>query len=239
MIGEMSCEQVRDLAPEIALDIVAGEERSPALRHLGICPDCRRLVSELSEVSDELLLRAPVHQPPMGFKSRVLAAIGEPSGRKRFGLRSHSSRWVAAAATAVLLAGALGGGAAFLATADDRRLADGYRATLTEGQGSFFTAAALEGPQGRVGTVFGYEGRPSWVMVTLQPPMQEGRAFEIRVITLEGRYLALGEAALGGDNEALGREIPVDLSEVQELQLVGPGGRIVYTATFDPIGPWD
>jgi Putative zinc-finger len=245
MSAEMGCDQVRELAPELALGIAAGEERDAALRHLTGCRDCRQLVSELSAVGDELLLLAPAHEPPAGFESRVLAATGMSPRRRR------RPRWVprarlpvpqvrrwALVAVAAVLAAALGAGSVLGATASDRRLADGYRAVLSAGQGSFFTAAPLRGPQGRVGTVYGYQGRPSWVMVTLQPPIRERGRFQVGVVTRDGRYLAVGNAVLGGGNGAWGGQLPVDLEAVHELRFLGADGRPLLTATLDAANPW-
>jgi hypothetical protein len=103
-------------------------------------------------------------------------------------------RWVATAAAAVVLAAALGAGSVFLATAGDRRLAASYQAVLSQGQGSFFAAAPLQGARGRVGTVFGCQGQPSWAMVTLQPSIHGEGRFQVQVVTRDGRYLALGGA---------------------------------------------
>jgi hypothetical protein len=241
MTAEMGCEQLRELAPELALDIVGGEERDAALRHLGGCPECRRLVAELSSVGEDLLVLAPPREPPPGFESRVLTAIAEPTVRRIHEPVRRRRRWVRAMAlaAAVLLAAAISGGSAFLATAGDRRLAESYRGVLAEGRGSFFAAAQLRGPDGRIGTVFGYQGDPSWIMVTLQgaTSTDEG-GFEVRVLTRDGRSLAVGEAILGGDSVAWGRQIPVDLSDVQEIRFVGADGRAAYVAVFDEAGPW-
>jgi len=79
MTAEMGCEQVRELAPELALGIAEGEERDAALRHLTGCSGCRQLVSELSSVGDELLQLAPAHDPPAGFQSRILAGASSRS----------------------------------------------------------------------------------------------------------------------------------------------------------------
>jgi hypothetical protein len=237
MTGEMGCEQVRELAPELALGIAEGEERDAALRHLTGCAGCRRLVSELSSVGEELLLLAPAHEPPPGFESRVLAGLAEPPGRRGLRPLAGRRRWLAVAA-AVVLAAALGGGSVFLATAGDRRLADGYQAVLSQGQGSFFAAAPLQGAQGRVGTVFGYQGHPSWVMVTLQPPVRAEGRFRVQVVTRDGRYLPVGDAVLGGANGAWGGQLPVDLSAVHELRFVGSDGGMAFAATFDRANPW-
>jgi hypothetical protein len=239
MSSEMGCEQVRELAPELALGIAEGEERAAALRHLTSCAGCRRLVSELSSVGDELLQLAPAHDPPAGFESRVLARLVEPRQHLRRQPLVRRWRWAATAAAALILAVALGGGSVFLATAGDRRLADSYEAVLSQGQGSFFAAAPLQGARGRVGTVFGYQGQPSWVMVTLRPPVQEKGRFRVQVVIRDGRYLSLGDVVLGGANRTWGGQLPVDLSEVHELRFMGPDGRRAFTATFDTTNPWD
>jgi hypothetical protein len=238
MNADMGCAQVRELAPELALGIAEGDERGAALRHLSGCAGCRRLVSELASVGDELLLLAPAEEPPPEFESRVLGRLAEPARPRGLRPRTRHLRWVAVAAALVLVA-ALGGGSVFLATAGDRRLADGYRAVLRQGQGSFFAAAPLQGPRGRVGTVFGYQGQPSWAMVTLRPPIPAERRFQVQVLTRDGRYLAVGEAVLGGAKGTWGVQLPVDLSAVHQLRLVGSDGRTEFAATFDVANPWE
>ena len=239
MTGEFGCEQVRDLAPELALGIAEGGERDGALRHLSGCGECRQLVSELSSVGDELLQLAPAHDPPAGFESRVLARIVEPRPRPRRQPLVRRWQWVATAAAALILAVALGGGSALMATAGDRRVAASYQAVLSQGQGSFFAAAPLQGARGRVGSVFGYQGQPSWVMVTLRPPVQEQGRYRVQVVTRDGRYLPLGEAVLGGARSTWGGQLPVDLSAVHELRFVGSDGQTALTATFNADNPWD
>jgi hypothetical protein len=239
MTAEMGCEQVRDLAAELALGIAEGEERDAALRHLSGCAGCRRLVSELSSVGDELLQLAPAQEPPAGFESRVLAAFAEPPRRRRRQPLAHRWRWIATAAAAVVLAATLGAGSVLLATVGDRRLAAGYQAVLSQGRGAYFLAAPLQGTRGRVGTVFGYQGQPSWVMVTLQASVQEEGRFRVQVVTRDGRYLPLGDAVLGGAKGTWGGQLPVDLSALHELRFVGSDGQPTLTATFDSANPWD
>ena len=52
------------------------------------------------------------------------------------------------------------------------------------------------------------------------------------------KYLHLGKAILGGDNDAWGRQIPVELSAVDMLRFVSSDGRASFTATFDAASPW-
>ena len=64
MNDDVSCEQVRALAADLAIGNADGQERDAALRHTATCAECRLLVSELSSVVDDLLLLAPSHEPP-------------------------------------------------------------------------------------------------------------------------------------------------------------------------------
>jgi hypothetical protein len=129
MNGEMSCEQVRELGPELTIGIADGQQRDAALRHAATCPDCRRLISELSSVVDDLLLLAPSHEPSPRFAARTAASISPPAAAAvPEGMRDPApsparrswqqgralarggtrSRWAAAAAC--LAAASVGGG---------------------------------------------------------------------------------------------------------------------------------
>jgi hypothetical protein len=110
---------------------------------------------------------------------------------------------------------------------------------LSQGQGDFFLAAPLEASQGRVGTVFGYQGNPSWAMVTLQPSIQDKGRFQLEVVTRDGRYLPIGNTVLSGAEQAWGGQLPVDLSAVHQLRFVGSDGQAVLVATFGNANPWD
>jgi hypothetical protein len=242
MTSEMGCEQVRELAPEVALGISTGEEREAVLRHLAGCPACRQLVSELSSVSDDLLLLAPAQDPPPGFQSRVLDTIAPPARRRR--LRAFrpapltSGRRWAAVAAAVVLAAALSAGSVLAVTANDRQLAKTYRAVLSEGQGSAFAAAPLQGPRGRAGTVFGYQGKPSWMVVSVQPSTPATGTLRVEALTRDGRYLTLGSAVLGGGNRAWGGQVPVNIADVQALRFLRADGRTAFSAAFNGVKSW-
>ena len=71
----MSCDQFREVAPDLALGLLDGGERAAAIGHVTGCASCRRHLDRLVEVADELLLLAPAIEPEIGFESRVIARL--------------------------------------------------------------------------------------------------------------------------------------------------------------------
>ena len=71
-----ACGECESWGAELALGLLTGPERATGLSHLVDCPSCREQVDELARVADRLLLLAPEAEPPAGFESRVLAAVG-------------------------------------------------------------------------------------------------------------------------------------------------------------------
>lgn len=228
----MSCEQIRDLAAEIALGIGDGEERAEALRHLSTCAECRRVVEQLSQIADELLVLAPVQEPPAGFESRVVEAMGlrEPAPRRRLA-RWLSPRWLAprlgpALATAAVTAAALIG-----VYHDDHQTAERYRGILDQAGGRYFQAEPLADETGaRSGVAFGYEGSPSWVLLTVDPT-HRGEVTRGELMTKDGRTIALPSLALDR-NGSWGGAIPVNLYKVTSIRLLGDSPGEVLQASF-------
>jgi hypothetical protein len=254
MVREMSCEEVVALAPELALDVADGLERDASLRHLASCASCRRIVSELSAMADDLLLLAPEHEPPAGLESRVLDAIGlveepvdppvslsaaraERTARRERAARGSWRRPLVAAAAAVV-AIAIGAGTMFAATAGDRRVAGDYRALLGVGHGSYFAAAPLREGTVEVGTAWGYAGDPSWLFVSMRAPVADARWFRVSVVMADGREVSLGHAELGRGWTSWGRDLPVDLGSVRELRLDPVDGGPSLAAALHPRDPW-
>ena len=71
----MSCEHVREVAPDVALGLLTGEERAEALAHLESCEICQAEVASLAVVADDVLLATPEVSPPAGFADGVLARL--------------------------------------------------------------------------------------------------------------------------------------------------------------------
>jgi hypothetical protein len=241
MNAEMGCDQVRELAADLAIGIADGQQRDVVLRHAAACPGCRRLVSELSSVVDDLLLLAPSHEPPPGFAARTLARISPPAARPRatqhFPARGRRLPRLGVAA-AIIAALAVGAGTVYQGTSADRRLADSYRAVLAEGHGSFFAAAPVHGPTGTAGTLFGYQGHPSWLWATVHMPNAGVQRFNVQLITRDGRHLPAGTAVLGGTHDSWAALISVNLTNVAQLRFVAADGQTTMVAYLNARSPW-
>ena len=210
----MSCDELKHLAPELALGTIDGAERAEALRHLATCSDCRRLVDQLTTVADELLMLAPVQEPPAGFESRVIDALGLQQPRRRLGRRLLT--WLgppvaAAAVTAVALVAVYH---------DDRVTAERYRSTLEQATGRYFQAEPLRDETGaEAGVAFAYQGSPSWMLVTVDPGHRD-QAASAELVPRDRRTIPLPGFELRPDG-SWGGAIPVALHDVAAIRLLG------------------
>jgi hypothetical protein len=71
----MTCAELREVAYEVALDLLDGADRAGALAHLETCASCRHEVASLTEITEDLLLLAPAVEPSSGFAAGVLAQV--------------------------------------------------------------------------------------------------------------------------------------------------------------------
>jgi len=219
MSPRTDCEQVRELAPDVALGIISGEERAFVLDHIMACSDCRRKLAELGSVVDQLLLLAPSVEPPAGFESAVLDALDRARRPRR-----RPARLLAAALAGALLAGVV----AFVATSSDRTLADDYRAALAEANGKYFSVTALlDETSAKVGHAFAYEGDPSWLVVVV---LDEAETYAVELVTEGGRTMALGVFEASPARRAWGVEIPVPVHDIGRITL--RSATETYQGTF-------
>ena len=217
------CEEFRELAPELALGIVEGEERGRALEHLADCPDCRRRVEELSEVADGLLLAAPHREPPVGFESKVLSEVlpAPPKRRRRRRLALVLTPAAAALASVAVTLGIVSG---------DLRDASHYHQTLQEANGKEFEAYSLYDDGAVAGTVFSYQGRPNWLVVTVDPAHRADLT-SAQLVMDDGSQIPLSWFQLDASGSS-GGGIPVDPHNVSVLRLLPGAGDEPLVAHF-------
>lgn len=223
MSSEVQCDDVRELLPDLALGIADGEDRSRALEHAATCAGCRRELESLSAVADELLELAPAQEPPAGFEVRVLGALPGSRGARRTFRRPFAFATVALAAAAVTAGFMLRG------FEGDRSLADHYRSVLAEAHGSYFGATRLRDAAGAEGgTVFLYQGAPSWLVITVGQPYARS-VVRAEIETRDGRRVPL--AWFGLDEGTWGGAVPVDLDAVSHVRLLDGDGRVLLAAS--------
>jgi hypothetical protein len=214
------CSETWQTLPELTLGIADGEERALALEHLADCKDCRRELEELSALTDDLLTLVPEREPPAGFEARVLERVRAreaPARPRRRPLRRLS---FAAAALAGAAAMAI---ALTISYSSDRHLAAQYRAALNGAHGQFFQSASLRTQDGsRAGTVFGYQGSPSWLFYTLA---DDGNAvYKEQIVTRSGRSVTLPPFRLVAGSWGIATPVPVrDIALVRLVRQ--PHGR--------------
>lgn len=78
--NELTCSQCRELAAELALNVLPEREQPGVLRHLQRCAGCRNTVEAHAAVAQRLLELLPDAEPPAGFEHRTAATLSTPVG---------------------------------------------------------------------------------------------------------------------------------------------------------------
>lgn len=213
----MTCDEFRDLAPELALGVLDGDRRADALRHLATCVDCRAFTDELAGIADSLLLLVPPADPPLGFESRVVARLaGEPAAKTRPWVRTA----VFAVAAAIVAA---------LATAAVVRDTGGdpvVRATL---------ASTRSGDP--VGRVWAYDaagdGGRDWMFMTIDNPWAADNPYVCDAVLRDGRTVTLGRFQANDGKGAWGEPIAVAVDDIERVRVLTDDGVVVASAQLD------
>ena len=240
------CADVEGLAAELALGIVSGAERAAALEHLSTCSACRARVDELAEVADELLLLGPEREPPAGFESRVLGAMGMAGGAGGPGgavttltpprRRRFSGRMLAVAAAVLIIVGAIGAFIGNWAAPGQSRLTRQYLQALHAMGGSALGAEKLRTPSGQdAGEVFVYEGKPSWLFVSVWDTSADN--YTVRLIMKGGTPVTVAALQKIGDSNSLGADVDVDVTMLERVEIIDPHGAVRYQASFTLLWP--
>jgi putative zinc finger protein len=222
---EPTCDEVRELAPELALGIAAGEERARALAHIANCAECRALVDELTRTTDSLLQLAPQKEPPIGFEARAVRRVRGQQPR-------HRLRVAGAVASIILVSVGLTALVMDTATRRDRDLADRYLALL-EGRtsGELFATPLLTDDGARAGQVFAYEGSSNWIFIVVNARNGKG----VRDIVLTPRTPAasstVGRLRLVDGRGSWGSTTGLDLRGLH-VQLFDDEGKADFEAVL-------
>lgn len=218
------CAELSELLAEVATGGASGPDRARVLRHVNICDACWTELTVLTQVADEVLRIAPEHEPPAGFESAVLARISaaddpEPEAAKRPLVRRLG--YVLAA----VLAGLGGAGLVWQATSTDRDLAASYRETLDVADGQYFSASDLEDSSGdSAGTVFFYEGSPSWLFAIVRDA--PAGTYDI-VVSVDEVPTTIGQCEVEVRTCSFGSAIDAHVFDIDEVWLESSDGTIL------------
>jgi hypothetical protein len=218
-MSALSCPEVRELAPELALGIVAGPDRAEALQHASECGPCRVLVGDLAEAADALPLLAAEAEPPAGFEERVLATLKAPRRRNR----RRIAAIVAVAAAA----------AAIVSIVGVRIVESTQEPSRSVSAASDVRSAQMTGTNGLdVGDVFVSNGRPSTVVVNVDYWVPAGSyGIEFRTGSTEKH---LGDVNITNGRGSWGGVATLPNAATGSIVLVGADGAVVCEARLTP-----
>ncbi len=209
-MNRVACNRFNESAAELAVGILSGSERAEAVAHLAGCPSCQQLMVELTGAAEDLLLLAPVIEPPPGFESRVLDRLAAERSPRRSRLRIL----VAVAATVVVAA--LGGGLAVQAVGHD------------DGPGRLRTALAIS-PSGRTTCrVVLAGGNPSSLLISLDGPPDLSSEYTAEVQPARGKAIPVGRFNLADGHGMLSTTVAARATEVKSVRVYDSDGTLLY-----------
>jgi hypothetical protein len=224
-MGRVSCRQCREVAAELALNVLPARERVGVLAHLDACAGCRDTVSAMTDTADRLVELLPDAEPPVGFEHRVMTALA-PARRTR-------RRWVPAAA--VLLAITLAGGG-WIAGRSYHEVPPAESDAQAGLRTVMFAPLTTGGRQ--VGQAYVYPGQASWIYLSL-----DGAAGAVdntiigtircELVRHDGSTTPVGTFTLTSDHRAWATPVAVDRDTLSTVRLINSEGQAVATAHFD------
>ena len=233
-MGEFSCQQFRDLAAELALDVLGAREREHALRHLDGCARCHEILRALTAVADGLVGSLPEAEPPAGFENRVVASLTPAAPRRPRPLsRITLTRAVSLLGAAALVGAVLVG---------EGRAGDGVHpgaVGLSPFDGSedrTVQYAPLVGENQQVGQAYLYPGDPTWIYLSLVPPTSAPSAgtVDCEVVHDDGTITRVGSVTLDHGRAAWGGPAHAPPDSLIGARVVDHGGRMLAVARFRP-----
>jgi Putative zinc-finger len=231
---EFSCRQFRDLAAELALNVLGARERERALRHLDGCARCSEAIRVFTGVADGLVGSLPEAEPPAGFENRVVASL-TPADPRRSRSRSRTS---VTQAVAVLGAAALVGAVLVgegLAGDDVDPGAVGL-APFDGSEERTVQYAPLLGENQQVGQAYLYRGDPTWIYLSLTPPKSSSNAgtVDCEVVHDDGTVTRVGSVTLNHGSAAWGGPAPAPPDSLVGARVVDHAGHMLAVARFRP-----
>ncbi len=220
-VNEMTCEEFRQLAAEVALGVTDARDRTAVFTHLEHCASCREELRQLSDVADALSSQAPAVEPPAGFESRLIARLegdAPPSSRRI----AHGPLWVAAAAVVVVAVGAIG-----WALGEQSRPAPAVAA-------GHVVIAKLVADRRPVGQVVVDPGPDPWISMAVA--MGHGDAqVQCQLRESDGRVITVGFFSISKGYGYWAAPIPSSDATLTAAQVSDSQGRVLASASLPAV----
>ncbi|MDC0773308.1 zf-HC2 domain-containing protein [Streptomyces sp. HD] len=218
----MECERLREQDAELALGVLPARERAEALAHLDRCPDCREHIERLTVVGDGLLALLPGAEPPLGFESRVVRALGAAPAPKR---RRYRLR-LAAAAVAAALACGFGGWAV-------GTLVETAPASVSQQADGGLREATLVADGHEVGRIYVHHGDEGWVYMSVDLDGNGRGPVRCLLVHADGSTVPVGSFPLKDGYGSWGGPTTTDHpTTLTGARLTAPDGSVLATASF-------
>ena len=209
----MTCAQLRELAPDLALGILEGEDRAEALTHLEHCSACQTLVDEYATVADVLPLLAPEAEPSPAFEARTLAAMRSPKWRS-------VRRWAAVVAATAAAAAVISVATVRVIDADQER----------PPAATALRSVAMTTPDGkRVGRVTATTDNPAALYVSVEYFVADGGY----VLRLQGTAEPVGTVRVRDGHGEWNGTATLSERGPTTIEMVDRAGAIVCNARLE------
>lgn len=249
---DIRCDEFSQLAPEVALGLLEGDQRAEALGHLAGCPTCRDHLEGLLRVADGLLLLAPPGEPAIGFETRVMerlagegafrsvTGVAAPRGTREAGASERARRrWrpvPALAAAALIVVAAVSGLAAGRAVGRTSAL---HRQAAAARQLAARTVVvwADDGTSTCDLVAFPATGtQPARLVVHLDEPSETRGSYQVLAEPADGGpAVPIGTVSVVDGQGTLSAAVPAGTGAVHAIRVLEPGRGVKYRATFLPV----
>lgn len=224
----LTCTQLDALAPELALGILAGDERADAVAHLDHCPECRLVVADLTQALDTIVAAAPAVGPPKEFGRRVAKAVAKSTRD-----RPHPRTFRRPAAVAAL-AGALALTAALAPPARNHLspTASGVPGAGLAAPGVRMAALVPVRGERIAGAVFVRPSSPAWVFMTVADDDDSSSTYTCELVYGDGHTLNAGTVAIRGGTGSWRQDLPRATTPITKVNVRASDGTLFAQATL-------
>jgi hypothetical protein len=226
----VNCTLFAELAPDLALGLLAEPDRADALAHTRSCRSCREELASLSSVVDELSLLAPPVEPPVGFEQRAVSALASAVEAPTPDAVVVPIRPAVSRSRVVRAVGAVAAVAAALALGLGAGWQIGSRGTNSPPEAVPVVHGELADQGQPVGEVIAYGGPSPWLYMSVDVGHMNG-AVEC-VLDVGGHRVAMGSFGVTDGLGYWSTPLRQPVSGITGARLVQADGQVLASAVL-------